>query len=98
VYRDCPSTLNELKTAITAYIRNISQEDLHKVFANKIERVQACRDARGHQFQSSNTFYKCTATFRTHCIISPSHNMALFSRETQNTNISFVEEKKNNEE
>jgi hypothetical protein len=32
-------TLNELKTAITAYIRNISQPDLQKMFANKIKRV-----------------------------------------------------------
>jgi hypothetical protein len=37
VYRD--RTLNELKTAITAYIRNISQADLQKVFANKIKPV-----------------------------------------------------------
>jgi hypothetical protein len=28
MYRDRPRTLNELKTAITAYIRNISQADL----------------------------------------------------------------------
>ena len=61
-------THNELKTAITAYIRNISQADIQKVFANKIKRVQACTDARGHHFQTSNTFHKCTATFRTHCI------------------------------
>ena len=66
VDRDRPRTLNELKTAITAYIRNISQADLQKVFANKITRVQACIDARGHHFQTSNNFYKCTATFRTH--------------------------------
>jgi hypothetical protein len=51
VYRDRPRKLNELKTTITAYIRNISQADLEKVFANKIERVQACIDARGHHFQ-----------------------------------------------
>jgi hypothetical protein len=51
VYCDSPCTLNELKTAITAYIRNISQADLQKVFANKIKRVQACIDARGHYFQ-----------------------------------------------
>jgi hypothetical protein len=51
VYRDSPRTLNELKTAATAYIRNISQADLQKVFANKIKRVQACRDARGDHFQ-----------------------------------------------
>jgi hypothetical protein len=58
--------VNELETAITVYIRNISQADLRKVFANKIKRVQACTDARGHHFQTSNTFYKRTATFRTH--------------------------------
>jgi len=51
VYRDSPSTLNELKTAITTYIRNISQADLQNVFANKIKRVQASIDALGHHFQ-----------------------------------------------
>jgi hypothetical protein len=50
-YRDRPRTLNELKTAITAYTRNISQADLQKVFANKIKLVQACINARGHHFQ-----------------------------------------------
>ena len=38
------------------------------MFANKIKRVQACIDARGRHFQTSNTMYKCIATFRTHCI------------------------------
>jgi hypothetical protein len=51
VYRDRPRTLNQLNTAITAYIRNISEADLQKVFANKIKRVQAYIDARGHHFQ-----------------------------------------------
>jgi len=51
VYRDRPHTLNKLKTTITAYIRNISQAELQKVFVNKIKRVQACTDARGHHFQ-----------------------------------------------
>ena len=36
VYRDRPRTLNELKAAITAYIRNMSPADLQKVSANKI--------------------------------------------------------------
>ena len=49
-YSDRPHTLNELKTAVTAYIRNISQADLQKVFSNKIKRVQACIDDRGHHF------------------------------------------------
>jgi hypothetical protein len=51
VHCDRSRTLNELNTAVTAYIRNISQADLQKVFANKIKRVQACIDARGHHFQ-----------------------------------------------
>jgi hypothetical protein len=51
VYRGFPRKLNELKTAITAFIRNISQADVQEVFANKIKRVQACIDARGHHFQ-----------------------------------------------
>jgi hypothetical protein len=51
--------LNELKTAVTAYIRNISQADLQKVFVNKIKWVQTCIDI------TSNTFYKFTATFQT---------------------------------
>ena len=67
MYRDRRLTLNELNAAITAYIRNISQAVLQKMFANKIKRVQACIDARGHHFQTCNTFYKCTATYRTHC-------------------------------
>jgi hypothetical protein len=51
VYRDRPRTLNEVKTAITAFIINISQADLQKLFANKIKRVPDCTDARGHHFQ-----------------------------------------------
>jgi hypothetical protein len=51
VYRDRPRSLDELKTAITACIRNISQAHLQKVFANKVKRVQARIDVRGHHFQ-----------------------------------------------
>jgi len=62
VYRDRPRKLNVLKIAITVYIRNILQADLQKMFATKMD-------------ITSNTFYKCTATFRKaiytskHCII-----------------------------
>jgi hypothetical protein len=37
----------------TPFIRvhNFPNADLQKVFANKIKRVQACIDARGHHFQ-----------------------------------------------
>jgi hypothetical protein len=51
VYCDHPRTLNELKTAITAYIRNITQADLQKVFVNEIKLVQTCIDTHGHHFQ-----------------------------------------------
>jgi hypothetical protein len=50
-HRDRPCSLNELKTAITAFIRNISQADLQKVLANKIKPVQACIDAHEHHLQ-----------------------------------------------
>jgi hypothetical protein len=43
--------VNELKSAVTALIRNISQADLQKVFVNKIKQVKACIDAQGHHFQ-----------------------------------------------
>ena len=39
-YCDRQRKVNELKTAITVYIRNISQADLQKTFANNIKRVQ----------------------------------------------------------
>jgi hypothetical protein len=43
--------LNGLKTAVTAFITNISQADMQNVFANKIKLVQTCIDARGHHFR-----------------------------------------------
>jgi hypothetical protein len=48
---DRPRMLNDLKTAITAYIRNISQADQQEVSANKIKRIQTCINACGHHFQ-----------------------------------------------
>jgi hypothetical protein len=51
VYRNRQRRLNDLRIAIAVFIRNISQADLQKVFANKIKRVPACIDARGLHFQ-----------------------------------------------
>jgi hypothetical protein len=51
------NTVCEQTIANMATMRNfevtpdISQADLQKVFANKIKRVQACTDARGHHLQ-----------------------------------------------
>jgi hypothetical protein len=50
LHGDRPRTLNELKTTITAYIRNILQANLQKAFVNKIKRVQACIDTSVHHF------------------------------------------------
>ena len=44
-------TLNELKTAVAVYIRNIWQTDLQKMFSYKSKRVKTCMDTRGHHFQ-----------------------------------------------
>jgi hypothetical protein len=63
VYRDCPRMLNYLQTAITAYVRNISQADLQKVFVNKIKCIQACINAHGRHFQH---LYRRTATIQIH--------------------------------
>jgi len=46
------------------------------VFANKIKRVEACLDARGHHFLH---LYKCTATFRTSrlpCCVTACHHIS----------------------
>jgi hypothetical protein len=65
VHRDRPRTLNELKTAITVYVRNISQAYLQKVFANQLN---GFRPVWTLVDIASNNFYKRTATFRTHFI------------------------------
>jgi hypothetical protein len=51
VHHDLPHMLNDLKNAITVYLRNISHEDLQKMFPNKTKWVQACINARGNHFQ-----------------------------------------------
>jgi hypothetical protein len=73
VYRDRPHTLNLLKTAVSAYMRNISQADLQNVFVNEIKRVQlfadkikrfqACIDALGHHFQHLSECTVCRWMF-----------------------------------
>jgi hypothetical protein len=51
VYGDRPRTLNELKSAVTAYVRTISQTGVRKVFESKMKRVPASLDAGGHHLQ-----------------------------------------------
>ena len=50
-YRDRPRTLNELKTAVTAvHKKHLTSRSAESV-CEKIKRVQASIDARGHHFQ-----------------------------------------------
>jgi hypothetical protein len=62
VYCDRPRTLNELKAAITAYIRKS-----HKQICRKCLRIKlnGFRPVSTLVNITSNIFYKCTATFRT---------------------------------
>jgi hypothetical protein len=63
VYHDCPRMLNELKTAIIAYTRDISQTDCKKCLRIKLNRF---RPVSTLMDITSNTFYKCTVTFQMH--------------------------------
>jgi hypothetical protein len=65
VSRNRPLTLNELKTAITAYIRTSHKQICRKCLLIKLN---GFRPVSTLVDITSNTFYKCTATFRTHCI------------------------------
>jgi hypothetical protein len=52
LYRDRQRTHNELKPAITVYMRNISEAEIQEMFVSKTERVQAWMDGGGHHFQN----------------------------------------------
>jgi hypothetical protein len=51
MYHNRPRMLNVLKTAITAFVRNISKADMQKAIANKIKWGQACIDACRRHFK-----------------------------------------------
>ena len=51
VYRNKPSTIDELKAAITASITAITHDELNRVIDNKIRRVELCLHQSGKHFQ-----------------------------------------------
>jgi hypothetical protein len=65
VYRDRPRTLNELKTAVTVYVRDICYKQICRkclrIKLNGFSLVSTLVDT------TSNTVYKCPSTIRTHC-------------------------------
>ena len=51
VYKERPTTLDELEASIRSHITSISRETLHSVFTNMERRVRACQRVQGGQFQ-----------------------------------------------
>jgi hypothetical protein len=44
-------TIDELKMAITEYIRNVNRARLNTVFENTVQRVNKCLETGGGQFE-----------------------------------------------
>jgi hypothetical protein len=81
VCRDRHRTLNGIKTEINVFIANSSLADLQKVFENKIQRVQACIDARGHHFKHLLLVHSDFPNADLHKSITSNHNINLLALE-----------------
>jgi hypothetical protein len=46
-----PHTIDDLKMAITEYIRNVDRAILNTVFENTVRRVNKCRETGGVHFE-----------------------------------------------
>jgi hypothetical protein len=51
VYSKNPHTIDELKMAITEYIRNMDRAILNTVFQNTVRRVNKCLETGGGHFE-----------------------------------------------
>jgi len=51
VYSNNPHTIDELKMAITEYIRNVDLAILNTVFENTVPRVNKCLETSGGHFE-----------------------------------------------
>jgi hypothetical protein len=51
VYSSNPHTVDDLKVAITEYIRNVDSSILNTVLENTVRRVNKCLEAGGGQFE-----------------------------------------------
>jgi hypothetical protein len=51
VYSNNPHTIDELKMAITEYIRNVDRAVLNMVFQNRVRRVNKCLETGGGHFE-----------------------------------------------
>ena len=51
VYSKNPHTMDDLKMAITEYIRNVDRTILNRVFKNTVRRVNKCLETGGGHFE-----------------------------------------------
>jgi hypothetical protein len=51
VYLNNPHKIDDLKIAITEYIRNVGRAVLNTVFENRVRRVNKCLQTGGGQFE-----------------------------------------------
>jgi hypothetical protein len=51
VYSKNPHTIDELKMAITEYIRNVDRAKLNTVFGKRVRRVNKCLETGGGQIE-----------------------------------------------
>jgi transposase len=51
VYSNNPHTIDDLKMAITEYIRNLDRDVLNAVFENRVQRVNKCLETGGGQLE-----------------------------------------------
>jgi len=51
VYKNTPSTIQQLKDATRQEIQAVNVDTLEKVFQNLENRIQVCLDVKGNQYQ-----------------------------------------------
>jgi hypothetical protein len=51
VYSNIPHTIDDLKMAITQYIRNVDRAILNTVFENTVRRINKCLETDGGHFE-----------------------------------------------
>jgi precorrin-6B methylase 2 len=59
VYSNNPHTIDELKMAITEYIRNVGRAILNTVFENTLRRFNKCLETGGGHLNVTCTFLYC---------------------------------------
>jgi hypothetical protein len=59
VYTNNPHTIDQLKMAITEYVRNVDRAVLNTVFGNRVRRANKCLETGGGHFEHYCNFLYC---------------------------------------